>query len=161
MYPYLLSFEDMQIKAQAVHELSSVEIPSGRFNIDVTVYQQVILLTGQVPSAQIKAQLIDKLAHIAGVRWVYDELSVGEVHSLAGYAYDSWLTTKVKQALLQADVDSFDFKVVTENQVVYLLAPAGVMDGVLAAKAVSRVAGVKKVVKIFVPTRHNDLPYTS
>ena len=63
---------------------------------------------------------------------------------------DSWLTSKVKSALLaQKGVPSDAIKVITENGIVYLMGIVSQDQGELAANTARRVDGVREVVKVF------------
>lgn len=119
-------------------------------HINVYCYNGVVLLTGEVPSAEVRTLAGDTARNFRGVRQTYNELQIQGATSFLSRSNDSWLTTKVKSKLLAAeDIDSSKIKVVTENGVVYLM---GIVPKALADKATkiaSTTKGVRKVVRVF------------
>ncbi|HEY7241335.1 MAG TPA: BON domain-containing protein, partial [Burkholderiales bacterium] len=91
-------------------------------HVNVTSFNRSVLLTGEVPEDARKTE-IEKLAQGAGnVRNVTNELQLGAPSSLSARANDSYITTKVKGRLLDANkVNPIHVKVVTEAGVVYLM----------------------------------------
>jgi osmotically-inducible protein OsmY len=153
--------EDSHIKMQAIASLKNYPELEGHSNVEITVYNGVVLLLGQVPTDSVKSRIAENIAKIEGVNVVYNEMTVGEPVTLGSYAEDTWLTTKVKTALGDAHLNSLHFKIVTENRVVYLLAVTTREDGDAAAVAASKVSGVQKVVKAYFFTHTDALPTTS
>jgi len=96
--------------------------PSDRAHINVTSYNQRVLLTGEVTSEQGKAEAQAIAEKSKDVRAVVNELHIGSPSTLSNRNFDTSLTTKVRTALLQApDVPSGAIKVVSERAVVYLM----------------------------------------
>lgn len=117
-------------------------------NISVVSFNGIVLLTGQAPTKELREQAGNTVKVIHGVRQVFNEIQVQGQTSLLARSNDSWLTTKVKTALLaNKEIDSGRIKVVTEDGVVYLLGLLSQADANRAANAVSTVGGVQKVVK--------------
>lgn len=117
-------------------------------NISVVSFNGIVLLTGQAPTKELREQAGNTVKVIHGVRQVFNEIQVQGQTSLLARSNDSWLTTKVKTALLaNKEIDSGRIKVVTEDGVVYLLGLLSQAEANRAANAVSTVGGVQKVVK--------------
>ena len=118
-------------------------------NIQVVVFNHMVLLVGEVETTQLK----DKIAHIAaktkGAHEVFDQLKVGEMASLGDFTSDSWITTRVISDLNANGDNAFRYKVVTESGIVYLMARVSPAQGQKAAETASRVPGVRQVVKVF------------
>jgi len=110
----------------------------------------VVLITGQVASAEIKNQAEQVADSIEQVRRVHNELEIGGPISYIARTNDSWITTKVKSRLL-ADKHSHanQIKVVTENSVVYLLGTIPRDQAAQAVEVTKTVYGVQKIVKVF------------
>ena len=108
-----------------------------------------MLLAGEVPREELIRTAEDALAPLRGVRSVHNYLKVAGPISVLARSNDALISGRVNSALLFAeDVDSGLFEVVTEDSVVYLL---GVVDRDHADRAVdvvSRVGGVRKIVKV-------------
>lgn len=121
-----------------------------KVHLNVTSFNYVVLLTGEVPDAATRAE-VEKIARGApGVRSVANETQVAGVSSYGARTNDAYLTSKVKSRFV--DTGSFSanhVKVVTEANVVYLM---GIVTDAEAAEAVQiarTTGGVLKVVKIF------------
>ena len=113
-------------------------------------YNGVLLLAGQVESAELKRQAEEIARGIDKVRKVHNELQVGGPISMVARANDSWLTTKVKTKMLaDAEVAARKIKVVTENGTVYLLGMLPRAEADAAVEAARSVYGVQKIVKVF------------
>ena len=136
-----IQLEDQAIELRLIKALGDA-FPSDRAHINVTSYNQRVLLTGEVTTEQGKrdAQAIAQKSE--NVRAVVNELHVGSRRQQ--------LHDQVRAALLQAsDVPSGAIKVVSERAVVYLMGRLTQGEGDAAARVASRVAGVQRVVKNF------------
>ena len=117
-------------------------------NIDVTSFNGVVLLTGQVSDNDLRNLAGRTAQQVHSVRQVYNEIQVRGTTSVLARTSDTWLTTKVKGALLaDKEVDSGRIKVVTENGVVYLMGLLTRQEAENAAEKTRTVGGVQKVVK--------------
>jgi osmotically-inducible protein OsmY len=113
-------------------------------------YNGVLLLAGQVESAELKRRAEEIARGLDKVRKVHNELQVGGPISMVARANDSWLTTKVKTKMLaDAEVAARKIKVVTENGTVYLLGMLPRDEADAAVEAARSVYGVQKIVKVF------------
>ena len=84
------------------------------------------------------------------MRRVHNELTVGPPTDFATRSRDTWLTARVKSALLGTrGLDAIHVKVVTENGVVYLMGLVSRGEGDQVARRVQQVEGVRRVVKVF------------
>ena len=122
-------------------------------HIAVTSYNNVVLLTGEVPSNEIKARAEQLTREVEKVRRVYNELAVMPSASIQERSQDTFTTLKVKYALTRlpedAATDFTQVKVVTERGVVYLMGLIGRADADTVVDITRRVDGVQRVVKIF------------
>ncbi len=119
-------------------------------HIEVTCFNQVVLLTGEAISPQLKQQADGFARHTAGVTKVYNEITIKGPTSSLTHASDSWITTKIKtQMLATKGLASGTIKVVTENGSVYLLGIVSREQADIAVDIARQVAGVQRVVKIF------------
>jgi len=122
----------------------------GKVHVNVTSFNYAVLLTGEVPDANTRAE-VEKIARGApGVRNVYNETQVAGVSSFGARTNDSYLTSKVKARFL--DIGHFNpnhVKVVTEASVVYLMGIVTEKEAADAVQIARTTDGVRKVVKIF------------
>ena len=87
---------------------------------------------------------------VDNVRKIYNEIAVAGNTSLASRSNDSLITSKVKARFLtERKFQINHVKIVTENEVVYLLGVVTRQEAENAAQIASSTAGVKKVVKVF------------
>lgn len=119
-------------------------------HIVVTSFNGIVLLAGQTPRADLKAQAEQVASAVQRVKKVHNELQVIPPSSLLARQNDTWLTTKIKtQMLADANIPGSRIKVVTENGIVYLLGLVTKQEAVQATNLVQGVSGVQKIVKLF------------
>lgn len=141
--------DDQTIETTLSRALAN-RFPGDSTHISVTSYSGKVLLTGEVPTEQVKAEAQAIAERTNKVTGVLNELHVGAPSSLSNRNFDTALTAKVHARLLEAQgVPKGAIKVVSERSVVYLLGRVGRSEGDAAAAAASRVDGVRQIVKFF------------
>jgi osmotically-inducible protein OsmY len=119
-------------------------------HIEVTTFNQIVLLTGEVSTAEQRQQAEDIARNNPDVKKIYNELAVTGATSTLTRTSDSWITTKIKSTMLATeDLKSGTIKVVTENGTVYLMGMVSHDQADMAVDIARKVSGVQKVVKIF------------
>lgn len=119
-------------------------------HINVTSYNRMVLLTGEAPSETIKTDIGRLVMGVDNVRRIFNEITIGINTSLASRSNDTLLTSKVKARFLaERKFQINHVKIVTENEVVYLLGVVTRQEADNAAQIASSTSGVKKVVKVF------------
>ena len=144
--------DDQTIEVKAIASIEDDDELGDHSNISATSYNHVVLLTGQAESAVLRQRAADIAGRIWPVKRVVNEVVIGPSVSLAQKGEDSWITSKVKLELLKVDLESFDasrVKVVTENNVVYLMGLVTAAEAAAAVEKARWVDGVTKVVKVF------------
>lgn len=143
----VITFNDDNELRQKIYLRLEKEEKLQQANITITSFNQEILLTGQVPTTMLKVTVEKIIAEFA-IKRIYNELTVGKsVHSDTN---DTWITTKVKSALIaKKTINSNNIKVVTENSVVYLMGKVPEDVAKLAIRTTQEISGVKKVVNTF------------
>jgi osmotically-inducible protein OsmY len=121
-----------------------------KVHVNVTSYNRMLLLTGEAPSAEIKAD-IEKLAStVPNVKSISNELAIAGPSSLGGRSNDTYLTSKVKARFVDANKFSANHvKVVTEAGVVFLLGLVTQTEANDAVEIARTTGGVQKVVRVF------------
>ena len=118
--------------------------------VKVISFNGIVLLVGQVPNQQLKELASHTAQNVAKVRQVYNELEIGPNADLMTQSNDSWLTGKIKTAMLANDAVTGDkIKINTEQGTVFLM---GLVTPEMAEEAASIAAntrGVSRVVKVF------------
>lgn len=119
-------------------------------HVSVHSHNGVVLLTGEVPSPDMRTLAGDTARNFRNVRQVHNELQIQGSTSFLSRANDGWLSTKVKSKLIgDKNIQSGKIRVVTENGVVYLMGLVSQELGNKAAQVASTTRGVRKVVKVF------------
>ena len=119
-------------------------------HVNLTSYNRQVLLTGEVPSAQVKQQVEQVAAGVENVSSVVNDLAVTAQTSLSQRSNDTFLTGRVKAMLLDArDLQSNAFKVVTERGSVYLMGRVTQREADRATQVVRSTPGVQKVIRVF------------
>lgn len=139
--------------ARIFHLVHTEIVTDPRFyhsHIDVTSFNQVVLLTGQTPQASTRV-LAEKIARkTPKVRRVYNEITIEPPTVITERSKDVWITGEVRTKLLgKKDLESGSIRIVTENAVVYLMGIATPEQAALAVEVARKVKGVRKVVKVF------------
>jgi osmotically-inducible protein OsmY len=142
-----------QVEDEA-NELRAVNRIAERFSdgvhVNVTSFNRVVLLTGEVPDAAARDAIEKIAAGLPNVRSVANELEVAGTASLASRSNDSLITSKVKVRFIDARrFNALHVKVVTEAAIVYLMGIVTEQEGNAAADVARTTGGVRKVVKIF------------
>lgn len=119
-------------------------------HVNVISYNRNVLLTGEVPVAESKPKAESLIKEIPNVRSITNEIVVGPKSSLGSRSNDSYLTSKVKTKFVtEGKFAANHVKVVTENNVVYLLGIVTQAEGDAAAEIARTTDGVTRVVKVF------------
>ncbi len=142
--------EDQSIESKANDFIEADGALAEKAHINVTSYNQMVLLTGEVPNDELRKRAVEYVSRIAKVRHVHDEMTIGAPTPTANRANDALLTTKVKGKLVSIkNISALDVKVVTEAGVVYLMGLVDKATGDAIAEAIATVGGISKVVKLF------------
>jgi osmotically-inducible protein OsmY len=124
----------------------------GDTHVNVTSFNRMVLLTGEVPSEAAKAEAERVTAGVTEVRGVFNELTVGPPTSWGTRSADSYITSQVKARMVTAKVvNPMHVKVVTENGVVYLMGLVTGPEGAEATQIARTTRDVKRVVRLFEP----------
>ena len=130
-------------------------------HFNFTSYNRRVLISGEVPSAEVKAEAERIVAAVPNVQGVYNELIVGPVSSFPDRSNDSFITSKVKSRFVDAGkFNPMHVKVVTEAGTVFLLGLVTQAEANSAVQVARTTSGVKKVVnliEIITPAKAREL----
>jgi osmotically-inducible protein OsmY len=119
-------------------------------HINVTSYNHAVLLTGEAPTTEMRNKVVSYAQHTARVKKIYNETIVAPPSEFSSRRMDAWITTQVKSSLLNIEgLKAMHVKVVTENQIVYLMGMVTRKEGDLAAGKARQVKDVKQIIKLF------------
>ncbi|MBL8405364.1 MAG: BON domain-containing protein [Dechloromonas sp.] len=118
-------------------------------NVNFTAFNRSLLVTGEVPNAQARADIGDMAERIEGIRRVHNELQIAAVSTLGSRSNDVFISSKYKARLLDNDrVASNHIKPVTENGVLFLMGIVNEGEAVAAVNLARTTAGVRNVVNL-------------
>ena len=144
------NLNDHYITMQAYKTLNIDSEEFKNANIDITTYNNEILLAGQVPTPTLRMEAEERLKSISDVKHIYNLITIGAPTSTLTKISDAWITAKVKSKFLASnELDASQIKVVTENGVVYLMGILKPEEAQEAVEIASNTDGVASVVKIF------------
>lgn len=139
--------EDQSIELKAIARLREIGIQS---HVNVTSYNRLVLITGEVPKEADRATVEQALARLENVRSVVNELAVMADSSISSRSSDSILSARVKASFVDAqDLQATASKVVTERSVVYLMGRVTEREAARFADVARSVKGVAKVVRVY------------
>ncbi|MDO9277516.1 MAG: BON domain-containing protein [Polaromonas sp.] len=129
-----------------------------RVRVSTVSFNRQVLLIGEVPNLQDKQAVEDMVKKIQNVDSVVNELGVRSSPSLADRSGDLLITGRLKAAILDArDLQSNAFKVVTENNTVYLMGRVTKRESDRATTIARGISGVQRVVRIFETITEEEL----
>jgi osmotically-inducible protein OsmY len=120
-------------------------------HVNVTSYNRMLLLTGEVPDAATKEK-VEKvaIANSTEIKRITNELQIAGISNYTARSNDTYLTSKVKARFLDAARFSINhIKVVTENSSVYLLGLVTQAEADAAVEIARTTGGVQRVIRVF------------
>ncbi len=143
-----IQVDDEGIELRASNRVS--ERFGDKVHVNITSYNRSVLLTGEVPNANAKAEIEKLVQGVPGARSVTNDLRVADATPFTSRAGDATITGKVKARLFDSGkLNPIHVKVVTEASVVYLLGIVTEAEANDAVEVARTTGGVRKVVKVF------------
>lgn len=142
--------QDTEIANKIADRISKAPYLHNESHIEVTVFNRIVLLSGETPKQEWRMQAEEIAKSVPDVARVYNQISIQGPTSSLTRTSDSWITTKIKsQMLATEDLKSSSIKVLTENGVVFLMGIVSRQQADTSVDIARQVSGVQKVVKIF------------
>ena len=105
---------------------------------------------GQAENSGLLNEFENKARETKGVKTIHNQVRIKAPLSIGEISNDSWITTKVKSALLaNSELNTIKIKVITENREVFLLGYVSAEQANLASDIARNISGVKQVIKAF------------
>ncbi len=144
------TLQDNSLANNISDKINKVPALKNDSHIEVTVFNDVVLLTGETTSAANRDKAGDIAKSVSGNARLYNQITIQGPTSSLTRTSDSWITTKIKsQMLANEDLKSGTIKVVTENGTVYLMGKVKRDQADIAVDIARQVSGVQRVIKIF------------
>ena len=119
-------------------------------HVNVTAFNRVVLLTGEISDETGRAALDQIAASVPNVRGVTNEVQVAGASSLTSRGNDAVVTSKVKARFVDDNRFSANHvKVVTEAGTVFLMGLVTRDEADRATDIARTTSGVRKVVRVF------------
>jgi osmotically-inducible protein OsmY len=133
--------------------------PALAHDLDATVYESRVLITGRVPTEELHRVAVERAHRVAGVKEVYDEIEVGPESHFMDSARDAVISTTLRNdLLLDSHVRSINYTVKTESGVVYVIGIARSREELERVTNYGRnIARVRRVVS-YVRIRAGEVP---
>ncbi len=140
---------DSEIQMRAAGRIRT-NFPTDTVHVNVSSFNRVALLTGQVPDAQTRQQVEDMVRGVPDVTKVYNQLEIGVPTDFSTRSNDVYLSGKVNARFMDAGtVPVSSVKVVTEHGVVYLMGQLTQGQADSAVRIARTTSGVNRVVELF------------
>lgn len=117
---------------------------------DVTSFNRIVLVTGQAPTAEARAEIERLVSGVPNVRSVLNEMQVATAGTFRDHSNDAYITSKVKARFV--DAGKFypnHVKVLTEASTVYLMGIVTRKEADDSVEIARTTSGVRKVVRAF------------
>ena len=142
--------DDSNLETILGHNINRAHPDLDGANIAVHSFNGVVLLTGEVPSEELKAQASEVVNEVSTVRQLYNELSVRANSSLLSRANDTYLKQKIAfRFLREPQLNDVDLQIIVEDSVAFLMGLTNAEQAEVAAHEASLTGGIRRVVKVF------------
>ena len=122
----------------------------GQVRVVASSYNGTVVLMGQAPTQVLVNDLESKARDVEGVKNVHNQIKLKKPLSVTEISNDSWITTKVKSALLtDSGLNGVKVKVITEDSEVFLFGYVTAEQANRATDIARNISGVKQVIKGF------------
>lgn len=122
----------------------------GQVRVVASSYNGTVVLMGQAPTQALVNDLESKARDVEGVKNVHNQIKLKKPLSVTEISNDSWITTKVKSALLtDSELNGVKVKVITEDSEVFLFGYVTAEQANRATDIARNISGVKQVIKGF------------
>ena len=112
---------DVQINMAVRHALGG-EKAALMLDVEVTVFEGEVLLTGAVPNADVLEKIMTAVWSVDGVRKVYNYVRVGDMPELSDTTAEAVTAAQIKtQMAMTKGINASNYKLMLENGVVYLM----------------------------------------
>ncbi len=140
---------DKKIMMEVSDKINSVPDLKVNCRIEVTCFNQIILLVGQTATEDQRKMAEDIAKGVPDVMHVYNMLTPNGRVSALTETSDAWITAKIKTQLLATKgMQSGSIKIITENGTVYLLGVVTHEQAAIAVDVAKQVSGVQRVIKV-------------
>jgi len=130
---------------------SSADPALGDAHVNFMSFDRVVLAAGEAPNNALRSYIVKQIQVVdPKIKSVINEIVVGPNRGYLSRIKDAAITTQVEALFYDQEVfHPTHVKVMTENQVIYLMGQITKREADKAAKTAAKAKGVRKVVKLF------------
>ncbi len=140
--------DDRQIDTHLKVNLVKADPIFDKANVNIMVYNGVVLLTGELPSKDLRELAGNVARNIGAVRQVHNQISIATKATIYSRANDNWIGTKIRTKLINSQqIESNRVKIVVENRVVYIMGLLSETEAQHVTELARTTEGVVKVVR--------------
>ena len=144
--------DDQGILFKAIELRDKDQALKDKANVSIDVFNAQVLLTGQAENVEVVEAFRRRILEIDKVRAVFNEVAIGAEATWSDATSNAYLTSKVKLALFDIDIDGFDptrVNVTSSAGSVYLMGLLTSVEADAVTEKVRFISGVKRVVRLF------------
>ena len=117
-------------------------------SLELAVFNGDVLLVGHLPTKSLRQEMQQRIAAVPDYRRLFNQVSVGHLPNYI--VEDSVITAKIRSCILaDSSIDPHAFKVVTSEQIVYLMGDVIPVEARKVIRFARDTHGVKRVVTLF------------
>ena len=142
--------DDKNLRTRLLVNLDKLDERYKDANVDIHVNAGIVLIVGQVPSAELIDNATALLKSDPQVKAIHNHLSTEDNLTTGLKANDKWLAVKTRSRMFTTDYfPSSNIEIVVQKGVVYLMGRVSKDNATQAVQIASEVNGVQKVVMVF------------
>ncbi|MDO5651365.1 MAG: BON domain-containing protein [Moraxella sp.] len=114
---------DFGVQRNIVNGLDNIQgLNSDNVRVAATSFRGDVLLTGEVPSEQIKTEIGNMALSIREVKELYNYLTVTDIPKSQSHTnHEKYLQSKIRARLLRSSLKASQYKIVVRNDIVYVM----------------------------------------
>ncbi|AVH31265.1 BON domain-containing protein [Vibrio fluvialis] len=121
-----------------------------QMRITASSFRGTVILIGQSRTPELLDQFVAQVQKLKDVKELHNQVKIKAPLSFGEISNDSWITTKVKSALLaKSELNGVKVSVITEDREVYLLGYISREHANIATDVARNISGVKQVIRAF------------
>lgn len=142
--------DDSNLETIITHNINRAHPDLDSAHVDVHSFNGVVLLTGEAPSEELKAEASEVVNAVPSVRQLYNELVVRADSSFLSRTNDAYLRQKIAFRFSRTpELKGIDLKIIVEDSVAFLMGLTNAEQAEIAAHEASLTGGIRRVVKVF------------
>jgi len=146
--------EDQAIELQATDFIYSNKTFGKKVRVSVTSVNNIVLLTGEVPKAEYRDTIYEKIVRMRAVRDVINKIQVRSKLSAEDRSNDLWITSKIKTRILAKKGLLSRTKVITSDEKVYLMGMVTTQEAEEII-AIIKEMGINNIIPLYEPYNDN------